>query len=277
MSFLENERIQEWLIIINDNIRLSKKFWFYILAGLLVLAVPLFFLLKSTFYKLTFQNYTGPQVNRPIAEIVPLQVIEKKFLKLANNTYSGFIRVKNLNLDWGVPEQEYTAVLKTLGGTEVSRIARKTFILPASEKLIVFSRFNTESEPQVIDLALTESKFLLKPQMSPITLEVSRVEINSGSSELIVSAVVKNASPFTIKQVDLPVALFNRNNEIIGVNFTSISDLHSLETRSFQFFWPKIIPNVVRAEIKPEFNIFDKSIFSSEPGKSPFDSLINEQ
>ena len=275
MSFLENDRIQEWLVVLNDNFRSTKKIWLYILAGVLILSLPAFLILKLTFYRIALSDYVAPTVSRPIVNLLPLEVLEKKIIKLNNDTYSGFIRIKNLNLDWGVMEQRYVAVFKTLGGSEVTKVEGTIFILPASEKLIVFSRFTSDKEPSSVDFVLDSSKFTLKPQMANINMEVSRVEIVPSSSELIVSAVVKNTSPFSIKQVNLPVMLFNKNNEIVAVNFTSISEVRSLETRSFQFYWPSNIPGIVRAEISPEINIFDKSIFSTEPGKSPFDSFID--
>lgn len=271
MSLLDNERIEEWLIILNDNFSTLKKTWVYVLAAVLVLAFPIFLGLKAIFFQLGLNSYTPPIINRPDTNIEPLAVLDKKVFTLNENEYAGFARIKNINLDWGVPELTYTAVLKSLGGTEVTRISGQTFVLPASEKLIVFSKFKSDMKPETIDFSIPEPKFLLKPEIAAVTLEVGRVEINS-AQELTVSAVVKNTTPYVIKQISLPVILLDRNNEVIGVNFYSLNDLASLESRSFQYFWPKSIPNVVRAEITPELNIFDRDIFANEAGRNPFDA-----
>ncbi|MBI3952410.1 MAG: hypothetical protein HY336_00450 [Candidatus Doudnabacteria bacterium] len=272
MSFFENEKIQEWLIVLNDNLRTTKKIWVYILAAVLVLAIPLAFGFKALFFKLTFKNYSGPAVNQPMVKIEPLQILEKKVLKLSNNNYSGFIRLKNMNLDWGMPEQTYTAIFKTLGGTTAATVSGKTFILPASEKLIVFSKFSSQQEPQVLDFSLGEAKFLLKPEMPPIELSVSRVELANKSSELTVGAAVFNKSPFRLSAVHLYALVYDKNNEIIAVNSTSVNDVNSLETRSFQMYWPKTMPDAARAEIRSEVNIFDRALFSTQPGRSQFET-----
>ncbi|MBI4363583.1 MAG: hypothetical protein HY545_01920 [Candidatus Doudnabacteria bacterium] len=276
MSWLDNQRTQEWLIVINDNLRAVKKNWLYALGAVVVLAIPLSLGLKALFFELYFGDYAPPGVSKPAVNIEPLQVLEKKVLRIADNSYSGFVRIKNLNLDWGIPEQAYTATFKTLGGTVAATISGKTFILPASEKLVVFSKFTAEQEPQLLDFFLHEAKFLLKPQIQPPELEISRVEVGNAAKELTVNAAVKNNSPFKLRVVYLYAEVLDKNNQVTAVNSTSINDLNSLETRSFQLYWPTAVLGAARAVVKSEVNIFDRDLFSPEPGRSQFETYLSD-
>ncbi|HYF97565.1 MAG TPA: FxLYD domain-containing protein, partial [Coxiellaceae bacterium] len=82
---------------------------------------------------------------------------------------------------------------------------------------------------------------------------------------------------FTISQIQLPVVLYNRDGKIIGVNFTSINDVKSSESRSFQVIWPIRIEGAVRAEVLPEVNTFDNKIYRTEQGRSPFDNFLQNE
>ena len=276
MNLLENQKIQEWLIVLNDNLRSVKKSWLYALAGVLILAIPLSIGLKALFFNLNFDDYSGPSVNQPTVNLEPLQVLEKKVLRIGENSYSGFARIKNINLDWGAPEQSFRAAFKTLGGTLVTEVSGKTFILPASEKLVVFSKFTASQEPRSMDFFLEEAKFLLRPQVPPVELEISRVEVSNSPQELTVNAAVKNNSPFKLNAVYLYATVFDKDNQIIAVNSTSINDVNSLETRSFQLYWPQGSASAVRAVIKPEVNIFDRGLYSTEPGRSQFETYSSD-
>lgn len=265
------DRLQEFSLIVNDTLRqTNKKFWYALLIAVIV-SIPAYFVFKTVFYHLAVNNYQPLEVVDHSPELEQLVVMETKILPLGGNSYSGFVRVKNLNLDWGVPEQNYVAEFKTLGGSVITKVEGETFILPSSEKLIVFSKFTSETVPANIDFKLTESRFLVKPQMPLISMDVSRVEIKNTPGEYLVSAVLKNSSAFTLRQIHLPVVLFDRQNQIVGVNFTTINEVKSQETRSFQFFWPQSVEGAVRAEVRPEINIFDRQVLGTEPGVSPID------
>jgi hypothetical protein len=268
MKFTDDERVQEIFLIIGDKVEPVHKAWWYVLGVFIFLSLPMFFVLEQTFFGLTYDNYEGPKIIYQSVEKVPLEVLEKKIFEFPDKTYAGYIRVKNINLEWGVPEQVYTAEFKTYGGTVVSRVSGKTFILPASEKMIIISRFNANQKPDTIDFSLADSHFVHKTD-TYVELRVERVNVTVQAGQQTVSAAVKNMSPFVVRQVSLPVAIFNNRKEIVGVNYTNINELKPDETRSFQFTWPNAISGAVRAEINPEINIFDRNLIYTETGDQP--------
>ena len=235
MNLEENPRVQEWFLMIGDRATQVSRAWWYALGIAIVAVIPAYFIFKL-----------GP------------------------NSYSGFARIKNINLEWGVASQAYTAEFKTLGGTLVTKVMGDSFILPASEKFLIFARFSSDSEPQTMDVALGETKFIRRPDVS-VSYELERINFSNSQGGAVVSAGIKNLSAFTVRQINLPVVLYNNQNAVVGVNSTYISEVTSGETRTFQYTWPLSLPGAVRAEITPEINVFDRNLFSTDTGVSPFD------
>ena len=264
-----NDRLQEIFLVIGDKLAPVNKKWWYGFAIALLALIPFYYLAKFGFVQLAMRHYSGPQIIYSTAAKEPLQILEKKIFALSNNSYAGYVKIKNINLEWGVPDQAYAAEFKTLGGTVLATVSGSNFILPASEKLIVFSRFTSDKKPDELTVALADTHFVRKPDLE-VNFELQRIGILNNPDGLVIIAGIKNLTAYTIKQIDLPVVVYNTKNEIIGVNSTSINNIQSFETRTFQYLWPIQIPSVTRAEINPEVNVFDRSIFMTDQGISPF-------
>ncbi len=270
MALSKNDRLEEWGLMAGDLIVETGKWWWYGLGIAIIATIPVYYAAKYSFTKAIMATYHPPQVIYTERVKQPLEVIDQKIFSLGQNAYSGYIRIKNVNLEWGVPSQAYVVEFKTLGGTLINRIAGTTFVLPASEKLVVFTRFTSPQKPDTITATLEATKFLRKPEIN-INTELERVNLKTTADSTIVSAGIRNLSAFTINQINLPVALFNSKNEIVGVNFYSISKVLSGETRTFQYVWTSPVSSAARAEILPEINVFDRNILSTDQGISPFD------
>ena len=270
MALTQDERVQEWFLLLGDKLAPVKKIWWYVLLATVILAVPVYYLTKLIFVKTLSASYTGPAIiyTAPVKE--PLQILDKKIFTYAGNNYGGFVKIKNINLEWGVASQEYKVDFRTFGGTSVGSVDRTTFILPASEKLIVIPRFLSDKKPDEITVTLGETHFI---HTSGITInsDLQRTSFQNPATGATVNSAFINLSAFAIGRVDLTVAIFNAQNEIVGVNYTNINDVKAAETRTFQLTWPEPIASAVRTEVYPEINIFDRNILSAPTGVSPFD------
>ena len=268
----QSERMQELSIIVTDRIRSLDRRWWFALIAAFVACFPLYFGLRGLFSSIIVANHKFPAYIYQEETKVPLEVTAKKVFKISDNAYAGYIRIKNsTNFDWGVADQKYTAVFTTTGGTEVTRVSTNAFILPGTEKIIVFSRFTADREPTEINVVLEPTQFIRKPNKVQTNLVVERVSMEIVNSQLVVKAAVKNNTPFTIKRIGLPTLLYDRNNQVVGANYTNIDDVLYGETRSFQLTWPNNV-GATRAEILPEVNIFDNNIYSLPPGSPQFET-----
>lgn len=271
MQMQQNDRLEELFLLIGDRFALVNKIWWYILGIVLVAAIPAYFIFKAMFVKTMILSYHQPQMVYLAVEKQPLQILDKKVFSLGNNSYTGYVKIKNINLEWGVGNQGYTAEFKTFGGTSLRTVTGQTYVLPASEKLLVFSRFTSQQKPDVIEVSLSDPHFIHKPDIE-FNFELERINTQNNPNGLIVSAGIKNLTALTIKQINLPVIVYNNKNEIVAVNFTNINDVLSGETRTFRYTWPEGVFGAVRAEIGPEINVFDRNIFSNQIGVQPFEN-----
>ncbi len=277
MADLEtNEQFQELILILRDRLGKLNKVWLYAFGACLVLSIPLYVSLQALFYQAMFADYEGPAIIYQPTTPEPLVVEERGIFQLGENSFAGFVRIRNPNLERGVPLQTYTAEFRTAGGTLTNRVDGSSYILPSSEKLLVFSRFTSDETPSELRFTLKEARFVYRPVLPSLNLEISRTELGVENGNFVVSAAVKNLSPFTIKQIDLPVMLFDQQNQIVGVNFTNVNEVKSQELRSFRMLWPSSLSGVVRAAIMPEVNIWDRGILTTPEGLSPYDSFGNE-
>lgn len=276
MPLFNNDRFEELALMAQDRLSTLDQRWWKALGLVVLASIPLFFIFKYSFSAVFIKNYQPPVVMTERPEPEPLQVIDRMTLNLNAGSYAGFIRIRNINLERGVPELLYNIKFKTLGGTLVAEVSGKTFVLPASEKILAFPKFTSDKKPELVEFNFSEPKFLYKPQLPNANLEVERIQIERENDNLYVNAGVKNLSAFTIKQIYLPVLLYDNVNKIVGVNSTVVNEVTSSEVRTFRFVWPNNIPQAVRAEINPEINIFEKGIFTTEPGSLQLFNQIDE-
>jgi hypothetical protein len=273
MDLQNNDRMEEWFLIVGDWFRETSKSWYYGLVTLLVIAIPLYMLLNLMFEQALVNAVVPLRINYTEVTKLPLTITEKKIFDLGNGTYSGYARIKNPNSDWGVPQQRYTFAFKSSGGNVLLTSNSETFILPGSEKILSFPRFSASSVPTQLDITLEYSTFIRPPTLPPLSLEIQRKSLDVQPAQSYVNAVIVNRTPFKISRVDLPVMLYDNQNRVIGSNYTNINDLNSSESRSFQYVWYSRINNVARIEIVPEINIYNRDIFATVPGTNPFDDI----
>lgn len=270
MPLSDNERLQEMALVTQEKLSgVSKKLW-YALGITIIAFIPAYYLFKFAFVAVMTQSHRVPEIIYSAAVKEPIQVVEKKIFKLPNNTYSGYVKLNNINLEWGVSAQTYTAEFRTFGGTSLSKFSRATYILPAKEKIIVLPRFSADRTPDEIVFTLGETNFIHKPEID-FNPDLERITLSNNPSGLVVSAGIKNDTAYTLKHIDLPVLVFDNQNQVMAVNFTYINDVLSGETRTFQYSWPEAVAGVTRAEISPEINIFDRTVFTIPDPVSPID------
>jgi SLAP domain-containing protein len=259
----QNERTQEWFLMLGDKFATLNRRWVYVLGVCLVLVIPLFYLSRYVFFLSFHSSYIGPQLLNVTSGKESLEIIDKSIFELPQNNYYAVIKLRNPNLEWGVASQAYVVRFKDQADKIVATYSGNTYILPTSTKVLILPRFVSGEKPVTTEIVLADSKFV-RPQSTNAQLEVTRKSIVNQNGQMIVSASVRNSTPYTVKQIDLPVTVFDAQNNLIAASTTNVNSVISGETRSFQFVWTKEFNTAVRAEINPEVNLFDRGLFSSE-------------
>src|SRR6185503_9604691 len=132
MFLTDNDRLQEWSLLIGDRLSVVSKKWWYALAATVILAIPGYYVIRASFVSVALQGYTPPKIIYATdpANREPLKILDKQIFGFPGNMYGGYVKIQNINLEWGVAKQEYKAEFKTLGGTVVNTVSAMTFILP---------------------------------------------------------------------------------------------------------------------------------------------------
>jgi len=271
-----DNRLQEILLILSEKLGRFGIKGFYWLLGTVVFLVVLYYGLMFGVYSLIMSRYHPPEITYQPVVKEPLKVVETKIFDLGGGSYSGYARVRNINLESGVRSQPYSAEFRTYGGTSLNKIQSQTFILPSTDKILVFPRFTADRKPDELTVTLGETRFVSKPSLPLIDFGVQRVSTTVESGELRIKAGIINNSPVGLSRVGLPVVLYNNSNEVVGVSYTFVNDLQSRETRTFEYFWPiNFVP--ARVEILPEINVFDEKLLILEEERPIFDDVRTRQ
>jgi hypothetical protein len=271
MSWKDNERVEEILLIIGDSWQGNNRRWVYGLIGVLLLVLPVFFATKISFLNFWAAGYQPPKLLAQIAR-TPLEEAEHVFIKISEENYTGYIKLKNPNLDWGIPKFTYRIEVFDNQDRFLSSATQTVFVLPASEKYLIIPRFNAKNPPSSLKLHILESQFVLKPGEFPyINLDFQRRQIQPTRNDTtIVTGVLKNTSAFSITQVDLLALIYNDQSQIVGISYTNINDVLSEELRSFQLVWPASLEEAVHVELMSEVNMFAKDILRTQKPVIPF-------
>src|SRR3989344_5093359 len=103
--FENNNRLQEVFFLLGNSIRSLNKKWWYALLASVILIVPLFFVFRVGIFQIFYSGYEGPEITYQPVEVEPLEVVDQGVFKLNGEIYSGYVKIRNINLDRGVPDQ----------------------------------------------------------------------------------------------------------------------------------------------------------------------------
>ena len=257
----DKDTIQDTALVVGDKMSMVDKRLWFALAAVAIFAIPGYFILKPIFASLFV--YTPPPVTQPPNTKVDLQVIDSKVFTVSPNNYTGFVRIRNTNVDWGVALQGYSAIFASNGGTQVAKYDSSTYIPASADKVIVFPRFFSATRPDKINFTLAATKFTQEPGFT-FNQNLERVSLKNGPGDMTLSASIRNLTPFIIKQIDLPALIYNSRNEIVAANYFHVNDVLPNESRGFSYSpWPVAVPGAIRAEIIPQINKYDPDIYKT--------------
>lgn len=232
---------KELVLTVGDQFRAAKKVWFYLLAGAVVLFVPLKNLLVEKLSDAFTSRYIPPYVNLTPYSPQELRILPARILKISPGVFSMYAQVRNPNADLSVHELDYQFVVRRRGGEIVRRIPDQGYLLPGESKYMVIARLDLAEEPSGAQLLVNKVRWTIRiPSVEP-RLEVQQKNSGTTAEEnFFVEGLVKNLQGFRINKVDLLVLVFDRGQKnIVAINKTVLNELKPFENRYFRVTWPK--------------------------------------
>lgn len=262
--------IQEKIVDIVEKLQtVSKKF----LAGLavvLILAIPSYLVLRTTFFSL-FYSPTNLIVYKP-PQPEELVVVDKGIIRLDSDSYSGYARVLNPNNSLAIRNLSYQFILRASSGELLQTHSGVTYILPGQEKLLFLPLSRLTFPPQTVEVKLTPERWSKVPDLPALQFGFERVEFGQDlTGAFFVAAILRNDNPYLITEVELSILLYNLKRQVVGVNFTKINTLLPNERRFFRVVSPHVPPQVVDVEFRPAVNQLKVGVLLTE--EAPPDEL----
>ncbi|PJA47692.1 hypothetical protein CO172_00325 [Candidatus Uhrbacteria bacterium CG_4_9_14_3_um_filter_36_7] len=198
-------------------------------------------------------------------EINPVSVFS-----LGDNQYDFYTQITNPNSEWWATF-DYVFIFQNGETTPTQR----GFILPGSEKPLVFLGYKTSTKPVQAKIYISQIDWKrldahvfsdYETWLSDrIAFEISdtrfsrELEIN-GKTVGQIEFSLKNKTAFGYWEPRFFIFLI-RGNTVAGVTSTTLSSLKALEERTVSVHWLGTLPAVSRIEVIPDILLFDPSAF----------------
>ncbi len=190
-------------------------------------------------------------------------------------------KITNLNKNWGLAEFSYEFVLRDENGNEFFKQDEKSYIIPDSYDYIIIASVKIDKLPSEVKLNIIEEgqkwrsvseNYTDLSLLLPFREKRYTTKDENGFSSA--SAILTNATTYDFDRIDIKVVLFDKNNEVAGVNISNRRTMQAGEEQYFRLPW-RVPPQreVFNTDFKATTNIFDSQNFMIRYGT---DSKIRE-
>jgi hypothetical protein len=237
-----------------ESLQAVHRWLLVCLAVVVVSAIPLFYVLRGVFFNMVYVERNLGVAPAPQGQDITVR--EKRILANGEDAYFAYARIVNPNSDLAVKNLTYTFVMKNASGEKVADYDGVTYIMPGEEKLIYMPARKFDVPPDDVEVSLKVERWSRPGLLRTLNFEVEGVQYGKQSDGgYHVSALLRNATPYIIPEVELTVILYNFSREVISVNFTTLNDLQLYESRFFSVQWPAgVAEKVANVEVRPTVN-----------------------
>lgn len=176
-------------------------------------------------------------------------------------TYDVFTRMINSDQEWGVSHLSYIVELLDASGKVIGSRKGDTYILPKSRKALAEINVPASGIPKSLRFNFEPEKVQKLRDFGTIELLVTNVIYSKFGTKGRAKGTFVNKSPFAFESIDIVVVLFNKNQEIVGVNKTVIGSVLSSQQRDFSVTWPEYLGDDIQAVVEPSIDVFTSSNF----------------
>lgn len=253
---------KSFFLSLAEQIQSSSKIWFYLLGAVAVIAVPSAFFLRSVLTKTLINRLPVLPVNLKPYEAMDLKIARTGFLELPDNTYSLFAQVLNVNSDIASKEFNYAFVLRDGENKVLRRLPGTNYLSAGESKFLIVPSVRMDIAPAKTDLELSEVRWTkFQPHF---TAKFEIIQQNSGvtpEGQFFAEGLARNVQGFRVNEVEVQAIAFDSKNEkIVAVNSTRLTDLEPFESRYFRLLWPKAFSGIGYVQIEASVNPFSPGL-----------------
>ena len=192
-----------------------------------------------------------------------VSVIWARAVPVVNTVYDVAAFVKNTNEILASPSFEYRFTLSDEKGVVAERVGR-TYLYPQERTYIVEANIPVDRSPTKVEFLIIKSQWQIYKESPPnITVQgtVHKLEQETAStSRSVVETQLFNDSPFDFRTADVSFLLFDKNENLIGVNKTIVERFLTRTDREVRTVWPGVVAGGVDSVIvAPRVNAFSQT------------------
>lgn len=182
-------------------------------------------------------------------------------------SYDLAAKIKNPNEYWGLRRYDYQFIAKDDSGKPVSVSKGETYLLPNDYDYVIALSVKSGFLPQNIEFVISNEDWVSvsgEYDISSISLPVSGQRFNPKDESGLpsVSGVLINETAYDFDRIDIKVAIFGNNGDLLGVNTSNLDTMLSKEERRLNIVWGELPANpVYSVDFKAAANIFNSNNF----------------
>ncbi len=218
------------------------------LIGLIYLTIFSFFIFIGA--KIFFQYWT-PQIK--VSDIAQLEVVDKKIINKGGGIYNFIIQVKNPNTDFGASKIKYSIFAYGKSNELIEERQGVGFLMPSEIKyFFVLNWYSKESIERIeakVDSVIWAKFDKNYYNWLPVRGLKARFSQPPEIGYLYADGILKNDSPYFLKNIAIKVVLKDKKGKIIAINKTSLYDVKAKESRYFKVIWNNPFYGVKKEDI----------------------------
>lgn len=189
-----------------------------------------------------------------------VSVIWARAVPVTNTVVDAAAFVKNVNEILASPSLEYRFTLSDENGVVAERVG-KTYLYPQERTYIVEANIPVARTPTRVEFSIVRSEWQIYRGSPPnITVHGKGYTLEqetASSSRSVVEAELFNDSPFDFRTVDVNFLLFDKDENLVGVNKTIVERFLTRTDREARTVWPEVVEGgVVSVIVEPRVNAF---------------------
>ncbi len=174
-------------------------------------------------------------------DLKKIEVLDTQILSSEDGIADIFIEVRNPNSEWGAQNIVYNIDLLNEEGDIVRTLVRDSYILPDQQKFLVHPSVRVSESVVEIRTEITVETWRQLEDFVELRLYTEDVELTRAENQpefsTTAKAFVVNDSLFGLNNIDIPVVLKDKNDNVLAVNRTSLQTVLAGEKRLIEVFW----------------------------------------
>jgi Mg-chelatase subunit ChlD len=162
-------------------------------------------------------------------------------IEVAPGFYDIVALIENPNVFFGIPSLKYKFEVYDNNNTLLETIYRETFVNRKEQFLLFSGNVALDSIPYQVFVEFETPKWKRIADQANINIDIDSEFLVTEPKPRLTATLV-NRSTFDLENLDVKALIYNKENSVIAVSSTEVSELKKDIPYEIFFTWPKVLP-----------------------------------